>query len=518
MITLSILILTGCFGLPRLESNVHTESQTGRSSVALAEYVPHAPITISNNTDLISQSWPGNGSVSNPYRIEGFEIISVGGSCISIEDTSLHILVSSCQLTSSGPYTGRGVALQNVSNCVIDSCQITSLNEGVDIRLCDQGTNSITNNQILNNLDTGIDVNGVIDGIVIANNTVTNSEYGITLFHVFACTVTNNSLVNNGFAMSNNVFWTSRTGLFQDNSVNGRPLGIIEHVTNADIDVDSYGQLFLAHCQNVTVRGGAFHNASIGVTLDNSINCTVSGTISYWNTYGIGVYASDNCTIEGTSLYENHRSGVFTSSTLGIVIHNNDIIENNHYPWNEYWEEHGLHLLNSHYASIYNNTLYQNTVGILLWDVSQSDIVNNTFSDNYEYGLSLNADSHNNTVYENCFLRNSPNAEDNGYDNTWDNGVSEGNYWSDYDGVGYYEISGSAGSVDRHPTGPPITTTTPTTTTSPTTTGTGTTSTTTGTTRDGDGEPLSLGILIAIGGGAAVVIILIIFSKRRTRI
>jgi len=53
---------------------------------------------------------------------------------------------------------------------------------------------------------------------------------------------------------------------------------------------------------------------------------------------------------------------------------------------------------------------------------------------------------------------------DDGVNNVWDDGVSLGNYWSDYDGSGPYEVWGDAGAVDRWPMfiEPILPTTTPT--------------------------------------------------------
>ncbi len=44
-------------------------------------------------------------------------------------------------------------------------------------------------------------------------------------------------------------------------------------------------------------------------------------------------------------------------------------------------------------------------------------------------------------------------ASDNGLFNSWDDGVSIGNWWSDYSGSGNYSIFGSADSVDHYPMG-----------------------------------------------------------------
>jgi parallel beta-helix repeat protein len=42
-------------------------------------------------------------------------------------------------------------------------------------------------------------------------------------------------------------------------------------------------------------------------------------------------------------------------------------------------------------------------------------------------------------------------ATDDGSANFWDDGISEGNHWSNYNGSGVYQIDGSAGSVDNYP-------------------------------------------------------------------
>jgi len=43
------------------------------------------------------------------------------------------------------------------------------------------------------------------------------------------------------------------------------------------------------------------------------------------------------------------------------------------------------------------------------------------------------------------------NGEHHGLSNTSDDGSSQGNFWSDYSGTGWYEIEGTAESYDRYP-------------------------------------------------------------------
>jgi hypothetical protein len=72
------------------------------------------------------------------------------------------------------------------------------------------------------------------------------------------------------------------------------------------------------------------------------------------------------------------------------------------------------------------------------------------------YGLYIDSESDNNTVHHNSFIDNnlggSSQAFDDGTNNTWfDESTLEGNYYSDYSGVGNYSIDGNANSSDTYP-------------------------------------------------------------------
>ena len=139
-----------------------------------------------------------------------------------------------------------------------------------------------------------------------------------------------------------------------------------------------------------------------------------------------------------------------------------------------------------------------------------------------DIGISCNGAARNNRVYYNTIIDNVLNAEDDGLNNTWDDGISEGNYWSDWDGDGEYEISGYANAVDRYPRGPitPTITTTTTTTTSSTTTttstsSTSTTSSSTTTTTQTAIDTIDPMLIASAGVGIAAVIVILIFIKKR---
>ncbi|UCE09472.1 MAG: right-handed parallel beta-helix repeat-containing protein, partial [Candidatus Thorarchaeota archaeon] len=74
-------------------------------------------------------------------------------------------------------------------------------------------------------------------------------------------------------------------------------------------------------------------------------------------------------------------------------------------------------------------------------------IVDNLFAFCHGNGLVLAGSDH--FVVGNIFVHSV--VEDGGTNNYWDDGVLQGNLWSDYSGAGWYFIGGPAGSYDHHP-------------------------------------------------------------------
>ncbi len=114
----------------------------------------------------------------------------------------------------------------------------------------------------------------------------------------------------------------------------------------------------------------------------------------------------------------------------------------------------------SHRISISNSKVFSNSYGI---DIGWSDncsIVGNKIYRNMLRGVSLDTNTSSCSIYANSVGWNGElfpgtqesNAADYGQDNLWDDNLSIGNYWTDYDNDGPYEIElGSAFSVDRYP-------------------------------------------------------------------
>ncbi|MFX0062145.1 MAG: hypothetical protein ACFFC7_08140, partial [Candidatus Hermodarchaeota archaeon] len=79
----------------------------------LNSYTPHSPISIVNDTDFANQalaeSWLGNGSSNNPYRIENYTIdqANAADDCIRIFNTTVHFIIQNCYVgNTTGPHAG----------------------------------------------------------------------------------------------------------------------------------------------------------------------------------------------------------------------------------------------------------------------------------------------------------------------------------------------------------------------------------------------------------------------------
>jgi len=163
-----------------------------------------------------------------------------------------------------------------------------------------------------------------------------------------------------------------------------------------------------------------------GIYLYNSENNTLSGNTASNNGVGIYLIYSENNTLSGNTA-SNNGVGIY------LIYSDNNTLSGNTASNNDWY---GIYLLSGH-----NNTLSGNAIS------NNSD------------GIILDSNSNNNKIFLNHFINNEINAEDNGINNTWDNGFI-GNYWDDYagvdandDGIGDtpYIIPGTAGSKDNFP-------------------------------------------------------------------
>jgi len=117
---------------------------------------------------------------------------------------------------------------------------------------------------------------------------------------------------------------------------------------------------------------------------------------------------------------------------------------------------HGISLSNGYDAYIANNSFYNNgQMGIRLYLETNATVIYNEVFNNTQYGIALeghpSADCEGVLVHHNN-VGNNGGTTSQGLDegsNQWDDG-SVGNYWSDWNGTGEYDIDGG-NQTDRYP-------------------------------------------------------------------
>lgn len=187
-----------------------------------------------------------------------------------------------------------------------------------------------------------------------------------------------------------------------------------------------------------------------GVTIERTsngriINCTFTNLRDGIHAYDSRRFTITNCTFTS-----------FTYQGKGINLRYSKewIIANSTFMYNYI----GIHLSFVNTTAVFDNTVLFNEIGVDLHPTFECNLTGNLIAYNTGIGVLLRYGGSLNRIFKNRIAFNQDeaihedvNAQDDGYDNLWDDNISIGNEWGDYSGTGEYEIPGSAGSIDRFP-------------------------------------------------------------------
>ena len=390
----------------------------------------------------------------------------------------------------------------------------------------------------------------------ISRNSVTDGRYGFAFGwfsnwgvhegQFFDCDIIDNTFDGGGLLprIDNYESWEFYTIRFIGNTVHGEPIGFFANRDQETIDGNDFGQLLLVSCNEITISGGNFHdissdrvgpdfydpgdataikllnctacslsnvnfiNNTVGISLQDSSQCSITGGTGYYNSWrgisladsydidisnvdirnspiGIELSWSYDCSISDSYLSDNDE-GMGLQTSMNCIISRNSIFRNTN----------GMYLEDSDGSEIFGNTVHLNGRGILLNSTSGCLITQNNVANNTGVGICLDRTANQNEIFNNTFAYNSPNAICEGALNHWDNQIDTGNWWSDYSGEGPYIIDEN--DQDNFPF-----------TIEPTTT-------TNGTTGSGSINPL-LYVYLA-GVGVVTILAYIIFQRRRVEV
>lgn len=474
-----VLLLMWTVVLSNHASSFSTCLQKRESLAIPSNQVFHESIAIASDNDFISQGWPGNGSISNPFLIEGLTISS-DDECVRINNTRSYFIIRNCSFSwMLNQYHGTGVYLRNVTHGFIEMCTMSGLGVGIYDQ---QSTKNVYRDNTIEDTWDGILVDSCSNNLV-SNNTIAGNLGGDDIWFLKSneCSVLGNVVSGIVFDWSTNCTAEHNYGLVKglniysnnlthwlhqihDNHFNGKLLGYFRDTSDSIINGTLYSQLILVNATRIMISGGAFHNLLMGVqiiyssdctmsdivsennvgagiNIENSYNCTLVDSITNDNWIGVSISSSERIGVEGTQANYNLLNGIRISASSSCHFVENTISNNSE----------GVSIDLSNNCTLSENYIFGNEVGIVLSSSTNCSIIHNIVYKN-GIGIVLSSTTSHTSIYWNSFIWNTDkNAVDGGSFNIWDDGISRGNIWSDYMGYGTYTIPGLAQSVDRFP-------------------------------------------------------------------
>lgn len=427
----------------------------------------------------------------------------MSGVCAGIQiGFSTNISAQMFNITNSSE---NSILVEKSTNLTLTDIIVTSsIEDGMKFSRCENITLNRCN--ISNCMDDAIEIEESETFLLRNVFTEDNVRTGLRIVKSSGDLVSIDNSFENGSVFFDSSSLMHISGEFDNSKVNGKGILYLNEGKDSSINGESYGQIFLRNCTNVSIQNGEFYGiqfslsngcraenfrsmfSEVGVYISNSWNCTVSHAVIFGNYInGISILNCDTVRVSNCCVYDNRINGISDECS------NNSEIVGNHV-WNHYY---GIDVDSSQYSLFSNNTLWNSTRGINMfesgnvtivnetvygcsnqgirvfrtdfvnvsnslvyntrwgievWQAEYSTIIDNQILANFEVGIYLNQASRYCRVYNNSIGCNNIDAYDYGVDNSWDDEISVGNGWCNYSGSGVYDISGSAGSIDNYPT------------------------------------------------------------------
>jgi parallel beta-helix repeat protein len=260
-----------------------------------------------------------------------------------------------------------GIYLYSSSKCTVLGNNITTNKYNAGVYLDNSPYNIVSGNNITSNGYYGLYLYYSSNCTVLGNNITNNWKYGLYLDYSSNSTVSKNTLTNNGLYV-----WQSFHNVVVNNSVNGKPLVYLEHVSG--YAVSDAGQVVLVNCKGISVNNLNLSYVTIELWQTNNTRIANSNiTDNWWD--GVDIWYSSNCTVSGGSITYSGESGVDLESSPNCTVSNNNIANNGY----------GI-LLDSSFDNVSGNTITNSDYGgIGLYSSSNCTVSGNMFTNDGLY-------------------------------------------------------------------------------------------------------------------------------------
>lgn len=377
-----------------------------RVLVQETNYVEQDPIIVLNDETFIDYGFPGSGTDTDPYIIDGFNITTEEDYGIKVRDTTKYFVIQNCYVDSG--YYGISVSSVAAGTALIQDNICVNGNDGIIVSSSDSA--KIYNNYLANNHRYSIWISQASNLVVDSNTCVNNSALRIA-FDITDCIVSNNELFNEGLSIFDNNVNNLHTYNLINNLVNDKILGYFYNLQDVVFNTPIYGQLYLVSCKEIEIYNQNLDDTYAGMVLRNCEDSYVHH-ISCVNG-GINVYESTRIKISNTlcsngggincekSNYTEITKNICTNAA-GIYLRYLDrvLVEENICSQSAI----GIDVSWSHYVNITRNECKGNWAGINIGASNYAFISQNYCLDNTNgiYVLGNNAVIENNICSRNC--------------------------------------------------------------------------------------------------------------------
>jgi parallel beta-helix repeat protein len=277
---------------------------------------------------------------------------------------------------------------------------------------------NITGNNITENHDSGITLNGFSNTTITDNYISGNWYHGIDVEWSIFCVIENNWIGGNG-----------------EGIIGGGPLCGI----------------FSSYSDYLQIGENDFWwNTENTLTIIYSNFAHIYGNyINHSHNHGMYLFESPNATIEANEIYNS--DGIGSTVTCGIYLEDSSYVSllENILGQNT---QNGISVYSSDGGEIIGNTIFDSgSYGIMVSDGTTWNISYNVIFDNGGPGIYMDVPTSHNLIYSNDIgWCSGVQAVDEGFGNYW-NSTNIGNWYSDYNGTGTYTIHGASTEIDYYP-------------------------------------------------------------------
>ena len=357
-----------------------------------------------------------------------------------------------CMLISGSALSAISVVEENFGSDETKTLEASKITAELSVSESVEKTTAITNRTPIriNNDTEFTSANGVSAGdgsagnpYIIENWDINGSGFGHCIYigNTSKYFVLRNCYLHDSIGGGGNYYWDSGLLLFNVTS------GTILNTTCSNNDF--FGTILYGSSNNTIINCSFinndwnllwYNNNPVPVPFPSNNNTFDNCRFLSQGTQGITIESSGN-NLFNNSIFRDNMDGIELSGAYYNCFTNNSVIEN---------ANHGFYI---HYSFSSSFIAHNNT------------ITNNNIFKNSNYGAILE-NANDNWIHHNNFVDNNGGGvqgDDNTGTNNWDDGIGEGNFWSDYlnrypsassNGVFWkpaYNISGAGDDIDQYP-------------------------------------------------------------------